>query len=119
MSETVSSRGPKGAEYETKTVVYSEDGPGRYTVMMTRFDPSGNEPLDDAGYRNGVYVMYALLGGGVRFASTDVYAFDREVTAPDDNFLSMMLSAAKSENGWQRIQDGKVYTPSGIEALFG
>lgn len=104
--------------YETKTVKYDEDGPGAYTIMMTRFTPDGNEPLSDSGYRDGVYVLYALLGGGVRDASTDVYPFVRQISSTRDDALKAMLYSAKSQAGWERIEDGQTYTQSEAERIF-
>lgn len=107
------------SEYSTKTIQYDEDGPGLYDIMMVRFDPKRNEPLDDAGYRNGTYVMYVLLGGGVRHASTDLHTFERQVAAADDETLRVLLDAAQSWNGWQRITDGERYDKSTIQSIFG
>lgn len=118
MSPEIDQNRGRRSAYSTKTVEYVENGPGRYQIMMTRFDPARNEALSNAGYRNGVYVLYALLGGGVRDATTDTYAFDRKVSSADDDSLIKLLQAAKSANGWQRITDGKAYSQSEIESRF-
>jgi len=105
-------------QYRVKTVQYNEDGPGQYTVMMVRFDPRGNPAMSDAGYRNGVYVMYLVLGGGVRHATTDQYGLASQVASRDDDTFLKLLNAAQQESGWQKLTDGEQYRPADVRREF-
>lgn len=104
--------------YDTKTIVYSEDGPGEYTIMITRFNGEGHEALSRAGFR-GEYYMYAKVDGYIDYATYKMRDFANAFTAADDQSLLTLLTAIESGGGWDRIEDGETYTPEKIREMFG
>lgn len=104
--------------YEVKTFAYNEDvGPGLYRIMVVRFNGNGNEVLEQAGWR-GNYCMFMEVSGGARYATNDEYEFSNELTAYDDDSLLNFLRKLKSSDSvWNRVEDGREYTPSDIKKI--
>lgn len=106
------------ARYDTRTIRYSEDGPGAYNLMITRFDGEGNEVLEGAGFR-GEYLLITKLSAGSMDSWHDVHAAGRAFTAHDDDHLTRLLSALERDYGlWTEIEDGETFTPDKIEAML-
>lgn len=106
------------ARYDTKTIEYSEDGPGAYALMITRFDGEGNEILGRKGFR-GEYLLITKLGPGKMDSWHDVYQAGRAFTAHDDDYLTRFLSQLERDYDlWLEIEDGERLTPSKIEGIL-
>lgn len=104
--------------YETKTISYKEGEVGEYSIMITKLKPKGNRPLNRVGFRSQAYI-FTRLDGRISDCTYDVFEFTSDFTKPDDDHLYNLLSEVERGEMWERIEDGKTYTPEEIDYLLG
>lgn len=103
---------------ENKVIKYRENGPGAYTILLSRFNGQGHELLSEVGY-SGSHMLATLMNAGHMETKSDMHAFPRSFTAADDNSLVSLLSKLeRSDELWADIEDGEVFTPDKIEVVL-
>ena len=108
----------QGGRYNTKTISFSEDGPGEYAIMITRFYPEGNDVLMGEGFRNESF-LYTVLTQGEGRTDYDPFRFCFQLEAADKNDLEeLMVGIDTGKIDWDMIEDGSTYYPEDLSILL-
>jgi len=102
---------------EVATFVYSEDGPGQYTVMMMRFTVDSNTPMSRVGYA-GEEHLFGYYNGSRWELAHDPYSFGNMFTADDDDCMRELAGAVEmGDVTVERLQHVGELTPADVEEM--
>jgi len=101
------------ARYSTKTIQYDEDGPGLYTILVTRLELPEGHAMTKKGYRSG-HFLYTVINSEPHRTYHNFLQVSERLTAADDPHLFDLLKGI--ENGWwMSVEDSERFTPEKIE----
>lgn len=104
-------------QYDTKTIRYSEDGPGAYSIMITRFEFEYNDAFQKEGFKNQGFIFSKI--GKLEDCDYDPRSFAQHISRHDDNYLrALLVSVSDEEIPLDALGEGQTYTPSEIETLL-
>jgi len=104
--------------YYTKTVKFVDGNGGAYTVMMTRFDATNMEIMNERGFGGEANVMYVHMSPSGCTATYDAFKFARKLMGGTSNALLDLCVLAKDIDGWVNIEDGATYRPDTVEDIL-
>lgn len=106
--------------YDVKTIEYSEDGPGAYTLMFTRAKLRDHEPLNKRGFKTSHdEIFVTLINSGLMDTSYEPHTFCREHFADDDHtILKFLMEFMEGDLEWDSIEDGATYHHYGLATLL-